>query len=91
VDGSIQFGVTAALWGEITLQGGRVEQGNFHDYRVLRLSEAPQVDVHVLQSDESPGGIGEPGTSAVIAAVANAVHAATGHRARSLPVRPGSA
>ncbi|RZJ57766.1 MAG: xanthine dehydrogenase family protein molybdopterin-binding subunit, partial [Acidovorax sp.] len=91
VDGSIQFGVTAALWGEITLQGGRVEQSNFHDYRVLRLSEAPQVDVHVLQSDEAPGGIGEPGTSAVIAAVANAVHAATGYRARSLPVRPGSA
>jgi len=91
VDGSIQFGVTAALWGEITLQGGRVEQSNFHDYRVLRLSEAPQVDVHVLQSDESPGGIGEPGTSAVIAAVANAVHAAMGYRARSLPVRPASA
>ena len=88
VDGSIQFGVTAALWGEITLQGGRVEQSNFHDYRLLRLSEAPRVDVHVLPSGEAPGGIGEPGTSAVIAAVANAVCAAVGHRARSLPVRP---
>lgn len=91
VDGSIQFGVSAALWGEITLQGGRVEQSNFHDYRVLRLAEAPRVDVHVVPSGEAPGGIGEPGTAAVIAAVANAVYAAVGFRARSLPVRPGAA
>ena len=89
VDGSIQFGVTAALWGEITLQGGRVEQSNFHDYRLLRLSEAPRVDVHILPSTQAPGGIGEPGTSAVIAAVANAVSAATGRRLRSLPLRVG--
>ena len=89
VDGSIQFGVTAALWGEITLQGGRVEQSNFHDYRLLRLSEAPRVDVLVLPSTQAPGGIGEPGTSAVIAAVANAVAAATGQRLRSLPLRVG--
>ena len=89
VDGSIQFGVTAALWGEITLQGGRVEQSNFHDYRLLRLSEAPRVDVLVLPSTQAPGGIGEPGTSAVIAAVANAVAAATGRRLRSLPLRVG--
>ncbi|MBD9394863.1 molybdopterin cofactor-binding domain-containing protein [Acidovorax sp. ACV01] len=89
VDGSIQFGVTAALWGEITIQGGRVEQSNFHDYRLLRLSEAPRVDVHVLPSTQAPGGIGEPGTSAVIAAVANAVAAATGRRLRSLPLRVG--
>lgn len=89
VDGSIQFGVTAALWGEITIQGGRVEQSNFHDYRLLRLSEAPRVDVHVLPSTQAPGGIGEPGTAAVIAAVANAVAAATGQRLRSLPLRVG--
>lgn len=89
VDGSIQFGVTAALWGEITLQNGRVEQSNFHDYRLLRLSEAPRVDVHILPSTQAPGGIGEPGTSAVIAAVANAVSAATGSRLRSLPLRVG--
>lgn len=87
VDGGIQFGVTAALWGEITIEAGRVAQSNFHDYRLLRLSEAPQVNVHILPSQEAPGGIGEPGTSVVMAAVANAVFAATGQRARSLPVR----
>lgn len=91
VDGSIQFGVTAALWGEITLAGGRVEQSNFHDYRLLRLAEAPRVDVHVVPSTQAPGGIGEPGTSAVIAAVANAVAAAVGQHPRSLPVRVAAA
>lgn len=87
VDGGIQFGVTAALWGEITLAGGRVEQSNFHDYRLLRLAEAPQVDVYIVPSAQAPGGIGEPGTSAVIAAVANAVAAAVGQHPRNLPVR----
>lgn len=87
VDGGIQFGVTAALWGEITIKAGRVEQSNFHDYRLLRMSEAPQVKVHIVPSQEAPGGIGEPGTSTVMAAVANAVAAATGERLRSLPLR----
>lgn len=87
IDGGIQFGVSAALWGEITIQAGRVVQGNFHDYRVLRLSEAPRVEVHVVPSALPPGGVGEPGTSAVIPAVANAVAAASGKRLRSLPLR----
>ncbi|RST53840.1 xanthine dehydrogenase family protein molybdopterin-binding subunit [Variovorax sp. MHTC-1] len=91
VDGGIQFGVSAALWGEITIKAGRVEQSNFHDYRLLRLSEAPEVEVHILPSREAPGGIGEPGTSVVLAAIANAVSDATGQRVRSLPLRPNSA
>lgn len=91
VEGGIHFGVSAALWGEITIKGGRVEQSNFHDYRVLRLSEAPKVEVHMMPSGEAPGGIGEPGTSVVLAALANAVSAATGQRLRRLPLHPSSA
>ncbi|CAN7172513.1 xanthine dehydrogenase family protein molybdopterin-binding subunit [Variovorax paradoxus] len=91
VEGGIHFGVSAALWGEITIKAGRVEQSNFHDYRVLRLSEAPKVEVHIVPSREAPGGIGEPGTSVVLAALANAVSAATGQRLRSLPLRSNSA
>lgn len=91
VEGGIHFGVSATLWGEITIKAGRVEQSNFHDYRLLRLSEAPRVEVHILPSREAPGGIGEPGTSVVLAALANAVSAATGQRLRSLPLRPNSA
>lgn len=87
IDGGIQFGVTAALWGEITIKAGRVEQSNFHDYRLLRISEAPKVEVHIQPSQHPPGGVGEPGTSAVIAAIANAVAAASGHRLRNLPLR----
>lgn len=87
IDGGIQFGVGAALWGEITIQNGRVVQSNFHDYRQLRLAEAPRVDVHIVASPEAPGGVGEPGTSAVMPAIANAVAAATGQRLRSLPLR----
>lgn len=91
VDGGILFGITAALWGEITIAGGRVEQSNFHDYRLLRLAEAPKVEVHIVPSREAPGGVGEPGTSAIFPAVANAVFAATGQQLRSLPLRLGSA
>ena len=91
VEGGIHFGVSAALWGEITIKEGRIEQSNFHDYRVLRLSETPKVEVHIVLSREAPGGIGEPGTSVVLAALANAVSAATGQRLRSLPLRPNSA
>lgn len=87
IDGGIQFGVGAALWGEITIQNGRVVQSNFHDYRQLRLAEAPRVEVHIVSSAEAPGGVGEPGTSAVMPAMANAVAAATGQRLRSLPLR----
>ncbi len=86
IESATIFGISAALYGEITLQNGRVEQGNFDSYRVVRLDEAPVIDVHIVQSFEAPGGIGEPGTSAVMPAVANAVFAATGKRIRKLPI-----
>jgi len=87
IDGGVMFGLGAALWGEITIQDGRVLQSNFHDYRVLRLSEAPKVEVHIVPSREAPGGVGEPGTSAIFPALANAVFNATGQRLRRLPLR----
>jgi len=72
--------------GEITLKNGRVEQSNFDTYQVLRMNEAPAVEVYIVQNTESPGGIGETGTSAVPAAVTNAIFAATGKRLRKLPI-----
>jgi isoquinoline 1-oxidoreductase subunit beta len=86
VEGAVNFGVSAALWGEITLRNGRVEQSNFDSYRVLRIDEAPAIDVHIVQNGEAPGGLGEPGTSAVVPAIANAIFAATGKRLRRMPV-----
>ncbi len=85
IEGGIVFGLTAALYGKITLKDGRVEQGNFHDYPVLRHNEMPRVEVHIVKSTEKPGGIGEPGTPPIAPAVANALFAATGKRLRSLP------
>ena len=84
----IIFGATAALYGEITLKNGRVEQTNFDTYQMLRMNEAPAVDVHIVKSSEPPGGIGETGTSAIVPAIANAVFAATGKRLRKMPVDP---
>ena len=86
IESAVMFGVTAALYGAITLKDGRVEQSNFHDYRVLRMNEAPAVEVHIVQSAEPPGGMGEAGTSCVVPAVTNAVFAATGKRVRKLPI-----
>jgi len=86
MEGGIVFGLSAALWGEVTLAEGRIVQSNFHDYRVMRISEMPQIDVHIVPSGEAPGGVGEPGTSAAIPALVNAVHAASGHRIRTLPI-----
>jgi isoquinoline 1-oxidoreductase beta subunit len=85
--GGIVFGLSAALHGEITVANGRVEQSNFDDYRVLRMGEAPAVDVHLVASTEAPGGIGEPGTSCAMPALANALFALTGRRIRRLPVK----
>ena len=87
MEGGIVFGVTGALFGEITIKGGRVEQHNFNDYRMLRINEAPVIEVHLVPSTETPGGVGEPGTSCVMPAVANAIFAATGTRIRKLPVK----
>jgi isoquinoline 1-oxidoreductase subunit beta len=86
MESGIIFGITAALFGEITIKDGRVEQGNFDDYRMLRINEAPLIEVHLVKSTEAPGGVGEPGTSAVIPAVANAIFAAAGKRIRKLPI-----
>ncbi len=83
---AIVYGLTAALWGEITIEKGRVQQSNFHDYRMLRLAEMPQVEVHIVPSTDSQGGVGEPGTPPIAPAVCNAVFAATGKRIRKLPI-----
>jgi len=86
MEGGIVFGLTAALWSEITLDKGRVAQSNFGDYRMMRMNEAPHVEVHIVASHDDPGGIGEPGTAAIAPAVANAIAAATGKRIRKLPI-----
>jgi isoquinoline 1-oxidoreductase beta subunit len=86
MESGIVFGLSAAMYGEITLRDGRVEQTNFGDYRVLRIHEVPPMDVHLVESREAPGGIGEPGTSCVMPALVNAVFAASGKRIRKLPV-----
>ncbi len=86
IEGAIIFGITAALYGEITLKDGRVEQANFDTYPMLRINEAPAIEVHIVQSSQPPGGMGEPGTSAIVPAVANAIFAATGKRLRKMPV-----
>jgi isoquinoline 1-oxidoreductase beta subunit len=86
IQSGVIFGITAALYGEITLKKGRVEQGNFDTYQMLRMDEAPAVEVHIIESSEPPGGMGETGTSAIVPAIANAVFAATGKRLRKMPV-----
>jgi isoquinoline 1-oxidoreductase beta subunit len=86
IQSAIIFGVTAALHGEITLKAGRVEQSNFHDYQMLRMNEAPAIEVYIVNSADPPGGMGEAGTSAIVPAVTNAIFAATGTRVRKLPV-----
>ena len=90
IQSAIMFGVTAALYGLITVKDGRVEQSNFHDYRILRINEAPAVEVHIVRNAESPGGMGEAGTSCVVPAVTNAVFAASGKRLRKLPIDSGA-
>jgi isoquinoline 1-oxidoreductase beta subunit len=86
VQSAIIYGLSAALYGEITLKDGRVEQSNFDTYRALRMNEVPEIDVHIVQNYEAPGGLGEPGTSALAPAVTNAIFAATGVRLRKLPI-----
>jgi len=86
IQSGIMFGATAALYGEISLKSGRVEQSNFDTYQVLRMNEAPAIDVHIVKSAEPPGGMGETGTSAIVPAIANAIFAATGKRLRKMPI-----
>lgn len=87
MEGGIIFGLTAALYGEITLEEGRVKQSNFNDYRMLRINEMPQIEVYIVPSNARMGGAGEPGVSPIAAAFVNALFAATGKRVRNLPVK----
>lgn len=86
LEGGLIFGLTAALYGEITIDKGRVQQSNFHDYRMLRIDQAPKIAVHVIKSGEAPGGIGETGATAGPPALRNAIYAATGVPLRRLPI-----
>ena len=86
IESGIIFGLSSALWGEVTLAAGQVQQTNFNNYRVLRADEVPDIEVHLVDSDESPGGIGEPAVAVIAPAVCNAIYAATGQRLRELPI-----
>jgi isoquinoline 1-oxidoreductase beta subunit len=85
LESNIVFGLTAALYGNITLKDGRVQQSNFNDYKLLRMNEMPKVEMHIVKSTEKPGGIGEPGMAVLSPAMANAVFALTGKRLRKMP------
>jgi isoquinoline 1-oxidoreductase beta subunit len=87
MEGGIVFGLTAALKADITVENGRVQQSNFHDYRLLRIDEMPAVEVYIMPSDAQPSGIGEMGVPPIAPAIANAIFAATGKRVRHLPIR----
>jgi isoquinoline 1-oxidoreductase subunit beta len=86
LQGGLIFGLTAALWGDVTIKNGRVQQSNFNDYRMLRINEVPPIDVHVIKSGEPPGGIGETGANGGPPALRNAIYAATGIALRRLPI-----
>ncbi len=86
LQGGLIFGLTAALYGEITIDKGRVQQSNFNDYRMLRINQTPPIEVHLIKSGEAPGGIGETGATAAPPALVNAIAAATGVRLRKLPI-----
>jgi len=86
MESAINYGLTAALYGEITFDKGKVQQSNFHDYQILRINEAPEIEVAIINSGEAMGGAGEPGTPPIAPAVANAIYAATGKRVRRLPI-----
>jgi isoquinoline 1-oxidoreductase beta subunit len=88
IQSSVIFGLGAALWGEITVDKGRVEQTNFHQFRIARMHEAPQIDIVLVDSSAKPGGIGEPATALVAPAVANAIFALNGKRVRATPFLP---
>jgi isoquinoline 1-oxidoreductase beta subunit len=86
LQGGLIFGLTAALYGNITIHKGRVQQSNFNDYRMLRINEIPQIEVHLIKSADAPGGIGETGATAAPPALGNALFAATGIRLRRMPI-----
>ena len=86
MESAIVYALSATLYGKITFSDGAVEQGNFDDYPVLRMNETPGIEVHIVDSEEVPGGVGEPGTPTAAPAVANALFALTGNRMHSLPL-----
>lgn len=86
LEGGILFGLTAALYGEITLNRGQVEQSNFNDYQMLTMADAPDVEVHLIQGSDAPGGIGEVGVPPIAPTVANAVSSIIGRPIRALPI-----
>jgi isoquinoline 1-oxidoreductase beta subunit len=90
IESGIIYGLTAALYGEITIENGAVQQGNFNDYPALRMSAAPKIEVHIINSGNTIGGAGEPGTPGVAPALGNAIYDATGSRIRSLPFSPAN-
>jgi isoquinoline 1-oxidoreductase beta subunit len=87
IESSVIFGLSAALFGEITLKDGVVQQNNFHQYQVVRMNQSPAIDIILMPSGGKPGGIGEPVTAMISPAVANAIYAGTGKRLRSMPLR----
>lgn len=89
IDSGVLFGGSAALYGEVTFDGGAAGQSNFHDYRVLRMNEAPRIETTLIASTETPGGMGEPPCAVIFPALGNAVFAATGKRLRTLPLQKG--
>jgi isoquinoline 1-oxidoreductase beta subunit len=86
VQSAVVYGLTAALKGEITIANGRVVQGNFNDYQMIRMGEMPVIEVHIVASEDAQGGVGEPGTPPIAPAVCNAIFALTGKRIRKLPI-----
>jgi isoquinoline 1-oxidoreductase subunit beta len=86
LESAIAFGLGATLQSQITFKDGQVQQSNFHDYQVLRMNQMPKVEVHIVQSTEKMGGVGEPGVPPIAPAVTNAIFALTGKRIRSLPI-----
>jgi isoquinoline 1-oxidoreductase beta subunit len=87
MESGVIFGLTAALYGDISIENGAVKQGNFDDYEMVRMRESPRIETHIINSGESLGGAGEPGTPTVAPALANAVYDATGTRIRQLPLK----
>ena len=86
MQGAIVYGIGATLKSEITVKNGYINESNYDDYKVLRMDEMPQIDVHIIKNMEDPGGVGEPGLPPIAPAIANAVFAATGKRIRTLPI-----
>ncbi|HEY0293084.1 MAG TPA: molybdopterin cofactor-binding domain-containing protein [Hansschlegelia sp.] len=89
IEGGLILGLSTAMYNEITLTGGAVDQSNFHDYRAMRINEAPKISVHQIRNSEAPGGVGETGTAAAAPALGNAIFAATGQRLRKMPFASG--